>query len=530
VTIPAKQRVAPSGRRRVWIVNHYASAPDRPAGTRHYELARQLVRRGHSVTIFAAGFGHESGRETRLTSGALHRSDWFDGVRFVWLRTIPYRGNTWRRQLNMLSFLATFVVVQTREKTPDTVIGSTVHPFAAFGGWLVAWLRGAEFVFEIRDLWPQTLVDLGAMRVGSPGERLLRALEAFLVRRASVVITLLPGMREYLTERGLPAHHVVYIPNGADLAAFAPSAPPGDGPEAVMRSLQEITRLRAEGRFVLGYLGAFGRVNGVDVIVRAAAEAEKRCPGRVGVVLIGDGPERLDVERLAGANPAVRLGPAVPKRFIPTVLRALDATVVHTTLTPVYRYGISFNKLFEYMAAERPVVFACESAYDPVRETGDGITVRPDDPEQLATAFLKLAEATPEARAAMGSAGRDYVAREHNFDHLGETLSALIEGRIPANHQAAGRARARRVSPGGRASAGRTSRRFLGRPRAISRAVGRAVRAVIIGVFAVPASRRPIEDGSKHIGAGLRERLTALADHASTATTGIDHEDRPVHE
>ena len=423
-----------NGGRRVWIVNHYASTPDEATGTRHHGLARELVARGHAVTIFAAGFSHGSGREKRLASGSLCRVEWFDGVRFVWLRTLPYRGNTWQRRLNMLSFLAVFVIVQTRERVPDTVIGSTVHPFAAFGGWLVAKLRGAEFMFEIRDLWPQTLVDLGAMRVGSAGERLLRALEAFLVRRASVVITLLPGMRDYLTERGLPAQHVVYIPNGADLAAFAASTPTGDEPEAVRHSLQEIARLRADGRFVLGYVGAFGRVNRVDVIVQAAALAESRDPGRVGVVLIGEGPEGLEAERLAAPNPAVEFGPPIPKRFVATVLRALDATVVHTTLTPVYRYGISFNKLFEYMAAERPVVFACETAYDPVQATGAGVTVRPDDPERLADAFLDLAAATPEARAAMGSAGRAYVTREHNIEHLGETLLAVIEGRLPAGH------------------------------------------------------------------------------------------------
>jgi len=423
---------APGGGRRVWMVNHYASTPDEPSGSRHYALARELVARGHAVTIFAAGFGHASGREKRLAPGPIYRREQIDGVRFIWLRTVPYRGNTWRRQLNMLSFLATFLVVQTREKAPDTVVGSTVHPFAAFGGRLAARLRGARFVFEIRDLWPQTLVDLGAMRVGSPGERLLRALEAFLVRRALVVITLLPGMRDYLTERGLPAHHVVYIPNGADLAAFAASAPVGDQPEVVVSTLEEIARLRAAGRFVIGYLGAFGRVNRVDVIIQAAALAEEQDPGRIGVVLIGDGPERPTAERLASANPAVRLGSAVPKRFVPRILRALDATVVHTTYTPVYRYGISFNKLFEYMAAERPVVFACESAYDPVQAAGAGLSVRPDDPERLASAFIALARMTPEARAAMGSAGREYVDREHNFQHLGETLNAVIEGPDPA--------------------------------------------------------------------------------------------------
>ena len=426
---------APGGGQRVWIVNHYASTPEDPSGTRHYALARQLVARGHAVTIFAANSGHNGGRERRLPSRSLYRVEWFDQVQFVWLKTIPYRGNTWRRQLNMLSFLAVFLVVQTRRRTPRTIVGSTVHPFAAFGGWLAAKHRGARFIFEIRDLWPQTLVDLGAMRVGSPGERLLRTLEAFLVRRASAVITLLPGIKDYLTERGLPAEHVVYIPNGADLPMFAECAPTGDEPGAVTGTLREIARLRADRRFVVGYLGAFGRVNRVDVIVQAAAVAERRDPGRVGVVLVGEGPERLGAEHLAAASPAVRFGPAVPKRFVPTILRALDATVVHTTRTSVYRYGISFNKLFEYMAAERPVVFACESAYDPVQATGAGLTVPPDDPERLADAFLELAGATPEARAAMGSAGRSYVAREHNFERLGETLNAVVEGRLPTNQR-----------------------------------------------------------------------------------------------
>lgn len=415
----------------VWMVNHHASLPDQPSGTRHLALARELVARGHRVTIFAASFGHHSGVDQRLKARDLYRSEVFDGVRIVWLRTTPYWGNNWRRQVNMLSFLVAFMVVQTRERRPDFVIGSTVHPFAAFGGWLAARFRGATFAFEVRDLWPQTLVDLGAMRVGSPGERLLRGLEAFLVRRASAVITLLPGMRDYLAERGLPTEHVVYIPNGADLSAFADAPPPGGLPDSTLACLGEVARLRAEGRFVLGYLGAFGRVNRVDVIAEAALIAESREPGRVGIVLVGDGPERPAVERLAARQPAVAFGPPVPKSTVPVLLRALDATVVHTTYTPVYKYGISFNKLFEYMAAERPVVFACDTAYDPVRTTGAGVSVPPDDPARLADAFLELAATTPEARAAMGTAGRDYVSREHNIVDLGETLDAVVRGELP---------------------------------------------------------------------------------------------------
>jgi glycosyltransferase involved in cell wall biosynthesis len=420
----------------VWIVNHYAFAPDQPAGTRHYDLSRRLTALGHQVTIFAAGFSHLTGREERLARRQLVRTEWFRGVRFVWLRTVPYRGNTRWRQLNMLSFLVVFVVAQMRARRPDVIVGSTVHPFAAVGGWLVARCRGARFILEIRDLWPQTLVDLGALAVGSLGERLLRGLEAFLVRRASVVITLLPGMRDYLEERGLPADHVVYIPNGVDLRAFdAASATTGGIPDPKTDAETETRRLRDEGRFVLGYVGTFGRVNRTDVIVDAALIAERRAPGRLGLVLVGDGPERRGLVRQAGATAAVTVCESIPKRLVPRVLRGVDATVVHATATPVYRYGISFNKLFEYMAAARPVVFACESAYDPVSSVGAGISVPPDDPEALAGAFLELAATPPETRAAMGAAGREYVARVHNIDRLGDSLAMVIDGRLPAQDQ-----------------------------------------------------------------------------------------------
>ena len=417
--------------RAVWIVNQYASPPDQPAGTRHFDLARELLKRGHRVTVFAAGFCHLTGRDDRLEGSALLRRQVFDGVCFVWLRSIEHVGNNWRRILNILSFTAIFIAVQFRVARPDVVIGSTVHPFAAFGGWLAARLRRATFVFEIRDLWPQTLVDLGAMRLGSPSERLLRSLEAFLVRRASVVITLLPGIGDYLEERGLPTDHVVYIPNGVDPVAFAPGGKsPGDDGAApeLAACLADIDRLHADGRFVIGYIGTFGRVNRVDVIARAAAIADEEAKGRIAVMLVGDGPERRNLEDEFRAASSVTLGAPIPKLHVPALLAALDATVVHTTATPVYRFGISFNKLFEYMAAGRPVIFATQTAYDPVASSGAGISVHPDDPGALAAAFLEIARRPEEVRAAMGAAGREYVFREHNMATLGVALAEVIEG------------------------------------------------------------------------------------------------------
>ncbi len=239
------RRDARSRSGRVWIVNQYATPPDEPSGaTTSWPVGswRAATRSRSSLQGWGtATASTDSPAAWRTGAGP------FDGVRFVWLRTFPYRGNNWRRQVNMLSFLVMFLVVQARLPRPDFVIGSTVHPFAALGGWIAARLRGARFAFEIRDLWPQTLVDLGAMRVGSPGERLLRILEAFLVRRASTVITLLPGVRDYLAEQGLPNGHVVYLPNGADLAAFARrgEGTPADLTPTARAAIDAVEELRA---------------------------------------------------------------------------------------------------------------------------------------------------------------------------------------------------------------------------------------------------------------------------------------------
>jgi glycosyltransferase involved in cell wall biosynthesis len=387
-----------------------------------------MVDAGMDVTIFASGFSHVTGREERLRRGALFRVELVDGVRFVWLRTSPYRGNGWRRQLNMLSFVATFLAVQARFPKPSALVGSTVHPFAALGAWLVARLRGARFVFEVRDLWPQTLVDLGAMRAGSPGERLLRTIEAFLVRHAASVVTLLPGMRTYLQERGLPADHVVYLPNGVDLAAFdrAAADPAASTDPRTEASLRAIKALRDDGRLVAAYVGALGRVNALDVVIDAVRLAEERGPGRVGLVIIGDGPERPALERAAAGTAAIAMVAPVPKRLVPRVLRAIDVGIVHATDNPVYRYGISFNKLFEYLAAGRPVVFACTSAYDPVAEATAGISLAPNDPASLAEALIAMSETTLAERAAMGAAGRALVERDHDIRRLAANLVDVV--------------------------------------------------------------------------------------------------------
>ncbi len=176
----------------LWIINHYADSPDRQA-TRSYDLSKQLVDRGHHVTIFASGFSHYSFREERIRTGEHWRPEDWNGVRFLWLKTYPYRENNARRILNMFSFAwrAFWLGLKLPEK-PEAIIGVSVHPLAAFSGWCLSQVKRARYFIELTDLWPEVLVDFGMLSRRNPITWLLRTLEKFLYRQAERIIMIWP--------------------------------------------------------------------------------------------------------------------------------------------------------------------------------------------------------------------------------------------------------------------------------------------------------------------------------------------------
>ena len=203
----------------VWIVNHYAQAPSGPGGTRHHSLARHLLVHGWQPLIIAGSCEHNTGRQ-RLNPGEHQRFERCDGVDFLWLRVPgePSIGG-WRRFASMLMFAFTLLrPTATRGlPRPDVVIGSTVHPFAAWAACLLARRHCVDFVFEVRDLWPRTLVAMGAIRPGGLLDRGLGRLECWLAHCAARIVVLMPGGIEYYQALGIPPSRPAWLPNGAEL-------------------------------------------------------------------------------------------------------------------------------------------------------------------------------------------------------------------------------------------------------------------------------------------------------------------------
>ncbi|MDO5652833.1 MAG: glycosyltransferase family 4 protein [Brachymonas sp.] len=403
--------------KQVWILNHYAQEPGGAGGTRHFHLAEYLQPHGWQASIIASSVELNSGRQ-RLAADEALRFERIAGIPFLWVRTPEYEGNDGGRMLNMLAYTWRAFLRRTTQDLPrpDVVMGSSVHPFAAVTAVFLARRFKVPFVFEVRDLWPQTLVDMGRLKEKALMTWVLRKLELWLYRRAARIIVLLPRAWEYITPLGIPKERVVWLPNGVDLSLFP---------------RMESARVQGTSAFTLMYFGAHGQANGLDNVLQAMKYVQQRQEGRqIYLRMIGDGPLKPSLMAQAaemGLN-NVSFEAPVPKSQIPVLATQADAFVIAVLDLPnLYRYGISMNKLFDYLAAERPIIMSSNAVNNPVNEAQAGLTVAPGKPDQLADAILKIASMPLEERQRMGHAGRKYVEENHGFQQLSARLATVLE-------------------------------------------------------------------------------------------------------
>jgi glycosyltransferase involved in cell wall biosynthesis len=409
----------------IWILNHYAVPPDSPGGTRHYDFARELVKRGHKVTIFASSFGHRSRKEERLRGRQNHLIREINGIRFIWVRTFPYQKNDWRRAANMLSYGCRVIFRGLRLKErPDVILGSSPHPFAGLAGYILSRRKKAKFIFEVRDLWPQTLVEVGSYPKKSLTVKLLGALEKFLYRKAQKIVVLMPWAAEYIKGLGIPGDKIAYIPNGASPELFT-----GTSARIPEKLDKLISVLKSEGKVMVGYTGAHGLADGLDTILETAKLFQDKDVEQIHFLLVGDGAEKkrlMSKAKSLGLNNLIFFE-LVPKNAMAELLRAIDIALVPLRKSEMWKYGTSKNKLFDNMICAKPIIWAINSGDDPVAEANCGLTVPPEDPEAMAEAITRLCSISAGERREMGMRGHEYIMKYQAIPVLADRLMEILE-------------------------------------------------------------------------------------------------------
>ena len=402
-------RAATSRAPRLLWVNHFAVAPDMGGGTRHFEMGRELVQRGWAVTIAASDF-HLHGRAYMRRASEGDRApclETVDGVRFAWLWAAPYENNDVRRVWNWLSFGRSLTRWVRGAERPDLVVGSTPHLFAALAAWRVARRHRLPFVLEVRDLWPESLSVGGARR--GPSYWALHVLARFLYRVADRIVVLAQGVGDFLARAGVARDKIVLAPNGVDVSAYGRATRPS----------------RRELR--LAYAGAHGPANGLEAVLDAATLL--RDEPRVTFDFLGDGPSKAALVQRARSDNLdnVRFREPIAKSAMPSFLAECDGGLMVLKDVPLFAFGVSPNKLFDYWGASLPVI--CNVPGDVaalVRQAGAGIQARDASGKALADAIRRMLALTPDERATMGARGRSWVERERDRPNLTARMDAAL--------------------------------------------------------------------------------------------------------
>ncbi|QPM67309.1 glycosyltransferase family 4 protein [Atribacter laminatus] len=405
------------GNCKIWIINHYAHTPDLPGGSRHFDIGRRLTSRGYRVSVFCSDFLHYTYRyhKTEVNKKKLFQET-LEGMDWNWIRTSPYRGNTGKRVLNMISFAwRVFWIGLRKKEKPLVIIGSSPHLFAAFSAWLLTKWKRAKFIFEVRDLWPQSLIDLGEFSPSHPFIWVLARLEKFLYQRADAIVTLLPGAKEYIKNRGVKEDKVFWIPNGVNADNYI--------------SKNSLFKQSDNDQFVVMYAGAHGKANALDMIIDAAALIMEKGEDGILFEFVGEGPEKKNLMAMVKDKKInnVRFADPIPSNEIPAKLVKADAFVFCLEDSPVFKYGVSPNKLYTYLSAGKPVIFSCCSMNNPVSEANAGLTVPPRQLRAMAEAVIKLFKMSPQEREEMGKRGIEYVKKYHDFSILTDKYQEVIE-------------------------------------------------------------------------------------------------------
>lgn len=402
----------------ILLVHQNFAAIDEPGGTRHHEMARYLTHLGHRVTVITSPVSYLTGTAEKRQSHWIERQEQ-DGATILRAYTYPALHRSFiHRVLSFSSFMVSSFFAGVQVKEVDLVWGTSPPIFQGLSAWALARLKKAPFLFEVRDLWPAFAVQVGVLRQPI----LIRAsewLERFLYRQAERVIVNSPGFIRHVETHG--ARRVELVPNGADLSMFDPQA---DG--ADFRKEHGL-----QGKFIALYAGAHGMSNDLGVLLEAAALLKEY--SHIAIVLLGDGKEKATLQKQAGEMGLNNLYfiPPIPKTKMGPALAAADACIA--ILKPIPLYATVYpNKVFDYMAAGRPVILAIEGVIrEVIEQAGAGIPVPPGNPQAIAEAILSLAQELHTGQE-MGNNGRQYLQDHFNRPALAKRLSEVFQDALYA--------------------------------------------------------------------------------------------------
>lgn len=405
--------------RHIWWMNHHAVPPIVPGGTRHYSLARAIMKLGdYKVTIINGSFDHltphfeEGAAWGACLSTPIVRS--YDGVDFCSLPTPYYEGNASLGRLknmrgfykNAMNYLSPHNL--TVIDKPDIIIGSTVHPFAAYAGYKLSRLHDVPFIYEVRDLWPLTLVEIGKISKYNPVALAFGYLDKKMAKESKLIITTAPLMKNYyINNYQTDERKFIWITNGSDIVES--------------QFLSNDNFIHNGSQIHVGYAGTIGLANGIDLFIHNLKTLDKNVLKHFSFTFIGNGVKKNELIDYCKIHELpVIFHDAVPKNQVAETLSRFDILMVIILPSPIYRYGTSLNKMADYHAIGRPILMIGNIAHNPVVESGAGFVC--SDIYDLEITLKNIINRSTDELQHKADRAKSYAALNYDWTQLSKRL------------------------------------------------------------------------------------------------------------
>ena len=399
----------------IWIVNQYAGSPAHGMEYRHYYIAKELVNKGHEVYIISGSYSHLY-TKLPVISGQFTFEN-IDGIEYCWVKLPEYQKSvSIKRVWSMLVFMfKLFFLPHKKFKAPHAIIVSSPSLFPIVNGYGWAKKYKARLIFEVRDIWPLSLSEVGNVSTNHPLILFMQWFENFAYKKADKVVSVLPNAFEHMQTQGLETHKFIHIPNGIDIAEVSNPKP----------FANEVLAIIPKNKFIVGYVGTIGMANALEYLIAAARSFQTN--DNIQFLIVGNGGEKAHLKELAADLRNITFIDSIPKQQVQSLLSFFDVCYIGWRNEPLYRFGISANKIFDYMYAAKTIIHSVKASNDPIKEANCGISIEPENPEAIANAILKIYNMTDSERKQMGENARKYVIAKHSYDELANKYIEIIK-------------------------------------------------------------------------------------------------------
>ena len=395
----------------ILLINQYSYPPGKSNWRRHFDLFKKFSKENYNIDIICGSFVHDR-KEEILNKGEKYRLINGEGIKYHILSGILYKSKI-VRMLSMIQFFFKVLLFSKKLKDkPDIIYASSPHPFNGLAGMYLARKYKCPFILEIRDLWPETWVAMGATTKKSILYKVFAYIEKVLYKNADKIVTLTAN-KDYYISVGVDEKKVEIVSNGVDLEKY----------DSLVDEESPIKL--SENKFNILYTGAHGTANCLEFILEVAKLLKD---DNIMFNLIGEGEKKEELIKKAEEYNLknIKFYPPINKNFIPSTLKNGDAMILPVRNKPLYKYGISPNKMYEYFASSRPIIFSGNVANDMVKEANAGISVEAENIEKIKKAILSLYNMSRDKREALGKNGRKYVEENYDIKILSKKIEKII--------------------------------------------------------------------------------------------------------